>query len=307
MLRGLTVSALVHASVLAMAVVSWPQETDDCQEQIERIRREQPGISSVEILMQLPQCASSADLPIDFLEIGRISDVAELRRSDTPEPEAEPEAAPEPVEETPPPPEPEAAEPEPEVEVPDPRKPEPEPVKKPEPKPEPKKEEPKPKPKPVEKPPAKPKDDLDFLDDFESALQSKRASEQRPDAQQTDRPVLANSDRDQAGAGARTGATASLQAALRRQIMECWTTVDDLPPEHQIDVTVNVKLARDGSLAESVKLLEPRSRPVGRSGIAVDRALLAVRKCGEIGNYRLPAEDYELWKDINVTLGPKQG
>ena len=189
--------------------------------------------------------------------------------------------------------------------MPDPRKPEP--VKKPEPKPEPKKEEPKPKPKPVEKPPAKPKDDLDFLDDFESALQSKRASEQRPDAQQTDRPLLANSDRDQAGAGARTGATASLQAALRRQIMECWTTVDDLPPEHQIDVTVNVKLARDGSLAESVKLLEPRSRPVGRSGIAVDRALLAVRKCGEIGNYRLPAEDYELWKDINVTLGPKQG
>ena len=305
MLRGLTVSALVHASVLAMAVVSWPQERDDCQEQIDRLRREQPGISSVEILMQLPQCASSADLPIDFLEIGRISDVAELRRSDTPEPE--PEAAPEAVEETPPPPEPEAAEPEPEVEVPDPRQPEPEPQKKPEPKPEPKKEEPTPKPKPVEKPPAKPKNDLHFLDDFESALQSKRTSEQRPGAQQSDRPVLANSDRDQAGAGARTGATASLQAALRRQIMECWTTVDDLPPEHQIDVTVNVKLARDGSLAESVKLLEPRSRPVGRSGIAVDRALLAVRKCGEIGNYRLPAEDYELWKDINVTLGPKQG
>ncbi|WP_213269855.1 hypothetical protein [Hyphomonas sp.] len=305
MLRGLTVSALVHASVLAMAVVSWPQQRDDCQEQIDRLRREQPGISSVEILMQLPQCASSADLPIDFLEIGRISDVAELRRSDTPEPE--PEAAPEAAEETPPPPEPEAAEPEPEVEVPDPRQPEPEPLNKPEPKPEPKKEEPKPKPKPVEKPPAKPKNDLDFLDDFESALQSKRTSEQRPDAQQSDRPVLANSDRDQAGAGARTGATASLQAALRRQIMECWTTVDDLPPEHQIDVTVNVKLARDGSLAESVKLLEPRSRPVGRSGIAVDRALLAVRKCGEIGNYRLPAEDYELWKDINVTLGPKQG
>ena len=305
MLRGLTVSALVHASVLAMAVVSWPQDTNDCDDQIERLRREQPGISSVEILMQLPQCASSADLPIDFLEIGRISDVAELRKSDTPQPEPEPEAAPEPVEETPPPPEPEAAEPEPEVEVPDPR--EPEPVKEPEPKPEPKKEEPKPKPKPVEKPPAKPKDDLDFLDDFESTLQSKRATEQRPETQQTDRPVLANSDRDQQGAGERTGATASLQAALRRQIMECWTGIDDLPPEHQIDVVVNVKLARDGSLAEAAKLLQPRSRPVGRSGIAVDRALLAVRKCGEIGNYRLPVEDYDLWKDINVTLGPKQG
>ncbi|OYW89297.1 MAG: hypothetical protein B7X53_03355 [Hyphomonas sp. 34-62-18] len=157
----------------------------------------------------------------------------------------------------------------------------------------------------MEKPPAKPKDDLDFLDDFESALQSKRATEQRPDAQQTDRPVLANADRDQQGAGARTGATASLQAALRRQIGECWATVDDLPPEHQINVTISVQLARDGSLISS-KLVTPSSRPVGRSGIAVDRALLAVRKCGET-NYRLPPEDYELWKDISVTLGPRQG
>lgn len=306
MLRGLTVSALVHASVLAMAVVSWPQSKDECQEQIERLRRERPGISSVEILMQLPQCASSADLPIDFVEIGRISNVADMRKSDTPEPEAEP-SAPEPEPEIePPPPEPEAApEPEPEVEVPDPREPEPEPPK-PEPKPEPKKEEPKPKPKPpVEKPPEKPKDDLSFLDDFESTLQSKRSEERRPDTQQSDRPVLNNSDRDQQGAGARTGATASLQAALRRQIGECWATVDDLPPEHQIDVTVSVQLARDGSLVSS-KLISPSSRPVGRSGIAVDRALLAVRKCGET-NYRLPPEDYELWKDINVTLGPKQG
>ncbi|MFN3607559.1 MAG: hypothetical protein ACK4Y9_00695 [Hyphomonas sp.] len=306
MLRGLTVSALVHASVLAMAVFSWPQDRNDCDDQIERLRREQPGISSVEILMQLPQCASSADLPIDFLEIGRISDVAELRRSETPQPEPEAEAAPEPVEEAPPPPpEPEAApEPEPEVEVPDPR--EPEPVKTPEPKPEPKKEEPKPKPRPVEKTPAKPKNDLDFLDDFESTLQSKRTSEQRPETQQTDRPVLANSDRDQQGAGARTGATASLQAALRRQIGECWPGIDDFPKEHQILVTINMKLTRDGALDGPPTLVSPKPRPVGRSGLAVEMALTAVRRCGEIGNYRLPAEDYELWKDINVTIGPQQ-
>lgn len=308
MLRGLTVSALVHASVLAMAVISWPQKKDDCQEQIDRLRRQQPGISSVEILMQLPQCASSADLPIDFVEIGRISNVADLRKSDTPEPDPEP-AAPEPEPEVPPPPpepEPTPQAPEPEVEVPDPRKPEPEPEpKKPEPKKEePKKEEPKPKP-PVQKPPEKPKDDLSFLDDFESALQSRKTQERRPETQQTDRPVLSNADRDQQGAGARTGATASLQAALRRQIGECWPTVDDLPPEHQIDVVVGVQLARDGSLISS-KLISPGSRPVGRSGIAVDRALLAVRKCGET-TYRLPAEDYELWKDINVTLGPRRG
>ncbi|OZB13843.1 MAG: hypothetical protein B7X53_15210 [Hyphomonas sp. 34-62-18] len=96
---------------------------------------------------------------------------------------------------------------------------------------------------------------------------------------------------------------AYIASLLRRQIGECWATVDDLPPEHQINVTINVQLARDGSLISS-KLVTPSSRPVGRSGIAVDRALLAVRKCGET-NYRLPPEDYELWKNIAVTLGPR--
>ena len=137
---------------------------------------------------------------------------------------------------------------------------------------------------------------------FETERQLAKAALDKA-VQQSQRPARANADRDQHGAGARTDADASLQAALRRQIGECWATVDDLPPEHQINVTISVQLARDGSLISS-KLVTPSSRPVGRSGIAVDRALLAVRKCGET-NYRLPPEDYELWKGITVTLGPR--
>lgn len=307
MLRGLTVSTLIHASVLAMAVLSWPEPRSECDREIERLRREQPGISSMEILMRLPQCASSSELPIDFLEIGRISDLADLRRAETPPPEPEP-APPPPEPETPPPPAPQAPppEPEPEVVVPDPREPPPEPEPKPEPKPPEPRPEPRPQPRP-RPPEPQPKNDLDFLDDFDSALRTRQQQTPARQSPQTNEQSTARADRDRVGAGDRRGATASLQAALRRQIGECWVGVDDLPPEHQIDVVVRVKLARDGSLAESVSVTSPRSRPVGRSGIAWDRALLAVRKCAEIGNYRLPAEDYDLWKDIEVTLGPRQG
>lgn len=303
MIRGFAISTLVHASVLAMAMMSWPAPDSECDKAIERLRRENPGIRSIEIVMQLPECATSADLPIDFEDVGLVSNVSDLRKApdpqeDAPPPDAEPE-----VEAPPPEPEPEAAEPEPEEAVPDPREKTPEP-KKPEPKkPEPKKPEPlikKETPKKESK-----KDDLAFLDDFDKALQDKR--QERPRAQPaeaTDRPAIGNADRDRAGTGDRTGSTASLQAAMRRQIGYCWRGIEDLPKEDQIDVEIQVYLKRDGSLEGNAELVSPRTRPVGRSGFAVDLALRAVRTCAP---YKLPEDAYEEWKDIIVTIGPSQG
>jgi hypothetical protein len=98
MFRGLAVSTLVHASVLAMAMLSWPQPESQCDKAIDKLRRETPGIRSIEIVMQLPECATSADLPIDFEDVGLVSNVSELRK------------VPEPVDEALPPPEPEVEE-----------------------------------------------------------------------------------------------------------------------------------------------------------------------------------------------------
>lgn len=303
MIRGITVSTLIHASVLAMAVMSWPSPKSECDSAIEKLRRDNPGIRSIEIMMQLPQCAATADLPIDFEDVGLVSNVSDLRKAD--EPVEEP-APPEPEEEVEPetPPEPEAAEPEPETPVPDPREePEPEP-KKPEPKkPEPKKPEPLVK-KPEPKKPEPKKDDLAFLDDFDKALQDKRTDRTRTPQETTDRPALGNADRDREGSGDRTGNTASLQAAIRRQVGYCWRGIEDLPAEDQIDVVIRMELDRAGGLVANATLISPRSRPVGRSGLAVDLALRAVRKCAP---YKLPEDAYEQWKDIEVTIGPKQG
>ena len=89
---------------------------------------------------------------------------------------------------------------------------------------------------------------------------------------------------------------------MRRQIGYCWNGIDDLPKEDQINVVVRLKLARDGSLTNSAELIMPKSRPIGRSGIPVDLALRAVRKCAP---YKLPADDYDQWQEIDVTIGPE--
>jgi len=301
MFRGLAVTTLVHASVLAMAMLSWPQPESQCDKAIEKLRRENPGIRSIEIVMQLPECATSADLPIDFEDVGLVSNVSELRKAPEPVDEALPPPEPE-VEEAPAeaPPEP-AAEPEEAEAVPDPRV-KPEEIKKPEPKkPEPKKQEALIK----KEPPKKAKeDDLAFLDDFDSVLKDKRQERPRPAATSTDRPNVGNADRDREGAGERTGNIGSLQAILKRQIGNCWDGIDDLPVEDQIDVDIRMKLNIDGTLAEPVELISPAGRGLSRyKQVAIQKALLAARSCAA---YRLPEESYDQWKDIIVTIGPSR-
>ncbi|MFN4225961.1 MAG: hypothetical protein ACK4HR_06550 [Hyphomonas sp.] len=302
MIRGFAVSTLVHASVLALAVMSWPQPRSECDRAIEKLRRDNPGIRSIEIIMALPQCATSTELPIDFEDVGLVSNVSAMSKAPEPKPQ-EPEVQPEPEPQQAPPPE-EAQPEEPEevpLPVPEPKKEEP---KKPEPKkePPPKKEEPlirKEPPKPEKK-----KDDLDFLNDIDRVLQDRRQTDTRQaSAQEADRPNLSNADRDRQGAGDRTASTASLQAYIRREMRSFWTDVSDLPAEDQIEVTVRLKLNRDGSLAESPELVNPSRRPVGRKGIAVDRALSAARKFFAERRLRLPDEQYEQWREIDVVFG----
>jgi outer membrane biosynthesis protein TonB len=302
MIRGFAVSTLVHASVLALAVMSWPQPRSECDRAIEKLRRDNPGIRSIEIIMALPQCATSTELPIDFEDVGLVSNVSAMSKAPEPKPQ-EPEVQPEPEPQQAPPPE-EAQPEEPEevpLPVPEPKKEEP---KKPEPKkePPPKKEEPLIKKEPPKQ--EKKKDDLDFLNDIDKVLKDRRQTDTRQaSSQEADRPVLNNADRDRQGAGDRSASTASLQAYVRREMRSFWTDVSDLPAEDQIEVTVRLTLNRDGSLSSDVELVNPSRRPVGRKGIAVDRALGAARKFFAERRLRLPEEQYEQWREIDVVFG----
>lgn len=320
MLRGFTFSTLIHATVLAAAIMSWPQEQNACDRQIEQLKRDEPGLSEIDILMRLPHCASVIDVPIDIVDIGLVTDIAPVARvEEAPEEEpeeAEPEEQPDPVEDVVPEEEEDVVEEEvedtetreaesqpEEVVVEDPEaEPEEKPEEVEEKKPEPKTEEPdlirRQKPKTEES------DGLDF-DVFEDILKNKAEEQRKAAAEKApppiNKPVLKDAQQPRKGAGERRANTASLQAALRRQIGYCWNGVEDLPKEDQIDVVISVQLKIDGTLDGSAKLVSPRRRPVGRSGIPVDLALRAVRQCAP---YKLPEDDYEEWKDIEVTIGP---
>jgi len=104
------------------------------------------------------------------------------------------------------------------------------------------------------------------------------------------------------GAGSGTEMTATLVDIMRSQAERCFRSSIDAPNPERLNVTVRVRLNRDGSLAEP-----PVSTDAGRirsSGdpfwlVAEERALGAIIDCAP---YRLPAEQYSQWRLMDVTF-----
>jgi colicin import membrane protein len=68
---------------------------------------------------------------------------------------------------------------------------------------------------------------------------------------------------------------------------------------HQVSVTLRFLLARDGALDGEPAVVQFRASPVGAA--AAKAAMAAVAQCAP---YRLPAADYEAWKDVQLKLAP---
>lgn len=311
MLRGLFLSLIVHAAVFALIAIGWPEPRSECERLVEKIRGGAPGIADIDILMQAPQCAAQLDLAVEFVDVGLVADMAAIPDAKVTEEDIKPD---EPDDET-----------VPEIEDPDNLTPdeaidvnraraEEEPVdavldERADKKPAPGNKTPdKPKDTPlVEKARPQPKDDLEaLLADADLVLRNKsqtqRARTASDEPAPIQKPVLDKAQAPRAGAGERKGNTASLAASLNQQISYCWRGIEDLPKEDQIVVTLNMSLAKDGTLLGDPELVTPSSRPIGRAGVPVDLALRAVRKCAP---YKLPPQDYDYWKDIQVPIGPK--
>lgn len=289
MLRGLPASIMAHAAVIGASYITFPYW----------------GVTSRAMV-------DFEVVDVEFAEIGEITNIAPLVDTEPEEPEAapeEPEEVPEdPVEEdlpeaeqdvaneTPPP-----AEDDPEDLLPEFEPQEEEPEQEPEQKPEP------------ETRPVPPRDALsDFLNQSESTFKSEiETRRERPEptpppreeprTDLKDAPVPAET-RNRRGAGERNANSARLEALVVSRIRnECWAGVDDLPNPERYNVQMKVLLNENGGI-EELTLISPKRRPIGASymGTAIDRALTAVRKCDP---FRLPSDDYELWKEINVYLG----
>ena len=294
MIRGLPASIIAHAAVIGASYITFPYWG-----------------TNTRIL-----ASEFEAVDVNFAEIGEITNIAPLVETEPEEPEEE--AAPEEPEEVPEDPveeelpeaeqdvtEAEAAPPEdnPEDLLPDfePEETEPEP------------EETKPEPEKAPEPaPRRPKDDLmDFLNQSESTFKSERATQrERPEPKPvTPEPQTALENapkpaetRDRRGAGERNANTARIEAILYSKIVPCWDNVVDLPFPDQLNVRLSVKLNRDGSLA-NVEFVDPARPPIGNSPMrtAMERAKRAVQKCAP---YNLPDDDYDLWSEGAVNLGP---
>jgi outer membrane biosynthesis protein TonB len=175
-------------------------------------------------------------------------------------------------------------------------------------KPEPKKEEPKketktaetkPKDKPKPKPEKK-KPDKDFNPDEISALLNKIDDKRTAPLKPTEQEGSPKKGEFNVS-GADDGIAATLIDLLRQRISQCWS----IPPgAREADITVRVRfqLNPDGSVIGMPEVLGGSGDPVFTA--TAQSAVAAVMECQ---NYDfLPADKYDLWREITFRFNPNQ-
>lgn len=294
MIRGLPASILLHAAVIGAGYIVWPYV----------------GTTATEEEFVL--------VPVELVEVGEMTNVA---------PVVEPEEA-EPVEEEPEPePEPEPEEEDvPVEEVPDERDipvddvetsqeapaPEAEDDILPNFEAEPDEEEEAPPEEPEEERPSTPNPQRnsnaldDLLNSAESTFQSERETrrETRPPPREPEpkREEASAPQERRSGAGERTANTVRIEQLLYNQIYPCWDGVSDQPEPERLNVSMRARLDAEGNVID-LDLVRPSRAPIGDRSmqLAIERAQRAVQKCQP---YRLPRDDYDLWKEATINLGP---
>ncbi len=304
MRQGAIFSAILHGSLLVLLVA---------------------GLPSI-----APEAVLAPPIPI---EIVALSELPEPAPEPEPEPELEPEPEPEPepVAELPPEaPEPEPL-PEPEVE-PEPEPvpvaeavPEPEPLPEPEPEPEPEipvvktppkpkskperqvaeaKPEPKPQPEPEpepEKQEAKkeePKKEEPKEDRLTSILRNvEKLKDKKPEAQQqaensTNRPVQTSAIEQNA-----------MVRAIQRQMARCWRIDAGARDAENLVVEIRVVLNPDASVRAAQIVDFERMFHDTYFQTAAENARRAVLRCSP---FDLPANKYEVWRDLVLRFDPSQ-
>jgi len=108
----------------------------------------------------------------------------------------------------------------------------------------------------------------------------------------------------QASAGKPTGQAARLtqseRDALAAQMRKCWSPPLSALSEPGLTVRLLVDLNRDGSVAGTPKILSQST-----SNVADTTARAAQRAVLRCGPYRLAADKYEEWQQIDVTFDPR--
>jgi len=304
---SLTISVILHVAILVAAFVVLPRPDAFKVEEQESIPVD---IVSVEDLSKRQAMAKNVEEPKPQEKIA--PKPVDLVKEAKPAPEVAPEVKTAAHEATAP------KEPEPEVKKEEPKKAEPEkqPDPKPleqlikqasdEPPPEPKKDESKkaeakPAIKPKDKPkPEKKKPDVKFNADEIAAFLNKtddaHTAPLKPAAEQgTPKKGEVNLS------GTDDGIAATLVDLLRKRLQGCWT----IPPgarEAQLIVKVHFALNADGTVSGVPEVMNGSADPLFQA--TAQSAVSAVMDCQSYDF--LPADKYDLWRDITINFNPNQ-
>lgn len=149
------------------------------------------------------------------------------------------------------------------------------------------------KPKPEEKP--KEQEEKKTFDvDKVLALLNKVAPSQQAAA-----PNERAGERTVRGIGAQTAMTADLQDALRSQIQPCWSPPVGAPHPERLIVSFDLFLNPDGSVAQPPQLTGDSASAASRDPFVQAAAEAARRAIYTCAPFKLPADRYKEWKEIN--------
>jgi hypothetical protein len=96
--------------------------------------------------------------------------------------------------------------------------------------------------------------------------------------------------------------TPSEMQALIKRFADCWDVPVEVRNVPNLHVTVEVKLAKDGSLAEPPKVLN--SNPDPHFAVAAKSAIAGLTRCAPFSF--LPAAKYAAWQDITVDFNARE-
>jgi outer membrane biosynthesis protein TonB len=118
-------------------------------------------------------------------------------------------------------------------------------------------------------------------------------------SQQAAAPNARNAARTVRGIGEQTAMTADLQDALRSQIQPCWSPPVGAPHPERLIVSFDLFLNPDGSVAQPPQLTADSETAATRDPFvkaAADAARRAIYTCAP---FKLPADRYQEWREIN--------
>lgn len=148
--------------------------------------------------------------------------------------------------------------------------------------------------KPVEKPPAPPKPQKQAFDiNNIAALLNKQ------------QPAAASARNAKVGPhnvkafGAADAMTADLQDSLRSQIAQCWSPPVGAPHAEDLIVDFDLFLNKDGSVAQPPQLAGDSASAASSNPYTRAAAEAARRAIYECAPYKLPADRYDQWREIN--------